>query len=243
MTEENLQNLINRLNSTGNYKEQIFLRQISENIFLAKVSSEITSPEIKPYSFSYFFFISNEKGEFIGVIEDRGINDLHWYITKESRKKGYLTKALKETIIPYIFYDNKKNYDRQKITIDKNNLSETNYLNSKKVATSLGFKPLNEDETHFELIKKYFDWSNENITEKNKLITKERTESLKDKISNLCYEFEKICCELEMSYGNNDILLEQLLDISKNIEYSKMKVDDLIFTQNKKINNVNQQRI
>lgn len=37
-----------------------------------------------------------------------------------------------------------------------------------------------------------------------------------------------------MSYGNNDILLEQLLDISKNIEYSKMKVDDLIFTQKKK---------
>lgn len=238
MTEENLQNLIDKLNSTGNYKEQIFLRQISENVFLSKVSSEINHPEIKPYSFRTFFFVSNESREFVGAIEDRGINDLHWFITKESRKKGYLTKALKETIIPYIFYDENKDYDRQKITIDKNNLSETNYLNSRKVAINLGFKALNEDETNFELIKGSFDWSNENITEKNKLISRERTDLLKEKVSNLHYEFEKICCELEMSYGNEDDLLEQLLEISKSIKYSRMKVDDLVFIQNNEINNV-----
>ncbi|MCD8403836.1 hypothetical protein [Tenacibaculum finnmarkense] len=241
MTEKSIQNLINILN-TGNYKEtykeQIFLRQISENVFLSKISSEITSPKIKPYYFIYFFFISNEREKFIGAIEDRGINDLHWYITKESRKNGYLTKALKDTIIPYIFNDENKDYDRQRITINKNYLSETNYLNSKKVAINLGFEALNEDETEFELIKEYFDWSNENITEKNKLISGERTELLKEKISNLHYEFEKICCELEMSYGNENILLEQLLENSRNIEYSKSKVDNLIFIQNDKINNI-----
>ena len=238
MTEKNLQNLIDILNSKENHKEQIFLRQISENVFLSKVSSKVTMPEIKPYSFGDFFLISNERKKFIGVIEDRGISDLHWYITKDSRKKGYLTKALKETIIPYIFYDENKDYDRQKITIDKNNLSEINYLNSKKVAINLGFKPLNEDETNFELTKENFNWSDENISEKNNLISKERTELLIEKVSNLHYEFEKICCELEMSYGNEDILLEQLKEISKSIEYSKMKVDGLIFTQNNEINNV-----
>ncbi|PIE99411.1 MAG: hypothetical protein CR965_02350, partial [Paludibacter sp.] len=94
MTNENLQNLIDTLNSKD-YEGRIFLRQISENVFTSKVYMEKNYP-ITPFRhITDYFFIRNERRKFIGVVEDRGRKDLHWYITKDSRKKGYLTRALK----------------------------------------------------------------------------------------------------------------------------------------------------
>ncbi len=235
MTDNDLQKLLDVLNSKK-HKKTIFIRQISENVFISKVSSKINYPEIKPYSFGTFFFIMNEKEKFISTIENRGQRDLHWYVTKKSRKKGYLTKALKETIIPYIFYD--EDIDYQRITINENIIGELNYENSKKVALKTGFKPLNEEETEFELRKEEFDWSNEKIKEINTFIEDKKFQLFKNKIERIHYDFEKICNELEMAYGSENVYLEELKKISKEIKYSKIKVDDLIFFENKKINNI-----
>jgi len=30
-------------------------------------------------------------------------SDLHWYVEPEHRKQGYLTNAMKESILPYLF--------------------------------------------------------------------------------------------------------------------------------------------
>ncbi len=236
MTNKDLQKLLDVLNS-GKHHGMIFLRQINKNIFTSKVSSKINSPKMKP-SFQDFFFITDEKQRFIGVIEDRGTTDLHWYVTPDYRKKGYLTKALKETIIPYIFRDELKCAKTQRITIVKGNDEDLNYENSKKVALKVGFKPLNRDETEFELSQDNFDWSDEKIIEANKLIGEERFWVLKNELSNIHYNFEKICNELLMAYGNTDVLLEDLMKIAEQIKYSVIKVDDLIYNQNERINNV-----
>ncbi len=235
MTNQDLQELLDILNSKK-YQNLIFLRQLNENIFISKVSSKINAPKMKP-CFHDFFFITDEEKRFIATIENRGITDLHWYVTPDYRKQGYLTKALKETIIPYIFRDESKCIKTQRITITKGDDEDLNYENSKKVALKVGFKPLNKDETEFELSQDDFDWSDEKIMEVDKIIKDERFLVFKNELSKIHYSFEKICNELLMAYGNTDVL-EELMGVSELIKYSVIKVDDLIYFQNERINNI-----
>lgn len=173
-----------------------------------------------------YFFIRNEREQFIGVVEDRGQKDLHWYITKDSRKKGYLTRALKETIIPYIFYDVKR--DSQIITIRKT----INYNNSKKVALNLGFRPLYGQEIMFELKKIDFDWSSERLEEKDLHIDNEKARGVREKMLNLSYELHKISSELAMAYGSEEHFVDDLFKISNKIEFLASEVKEMIFRKN-----------
>jgi len=66
------------------------------------------------------------------------INDLHWYMLPRFRKKGYLSKSLKSTILPYLFYER----EEQEISIDIKKIGERNYYSSKRVAELLGFKKI-----------------------------------------------------------------------------------------------------
>jgi hypothetical protein len=120
MTEKEIRKYIDRLNK-GKASESIFTRQISKNVDVAKVwteHSKMTDDIIAPFKSERFFFIKNDSGKYIGAVLDMDLcQDLHWYIVPKSRKQGYLTTALKESILPYLFYDDR---ERQRITIEKN---------------------------------------------------------------------------------------------------------------------------
>ena len=227
MTEREIRKYIDRLNN-GKSNELIFTRQISENVDVAKVWAKQPkmSDSIIGGFYSYrFFFIKDEENKYIGAVLDM-YRDLHWYIVPKSRKNGYLTTSLKESILPYLFYDEREN---QKITIQKNSIGEENYLNSKSVALRLGFKAINEEETEFELKESDFNWESENLKEINSEITSERFETLKKRVFYAFKTLYKISDELLMTV-NNDL---ELKEVANEVRKYTWKIEEIEW-ENKK---------
>ncbi len=135
MKEEDIKKFIEIMNA-GRNEETIFLRKINNNVEFAKVwekepeLDDNPGCEIPSYK---FFFIKNDNGKYIGAVLDMN-RDLHWYILEGFRKNGYLTRSLREAILPYLFYDEFGERNEQRITINKENIGKRNYINSKKVA-------------------------------------------------------------------------------------------------------------
>lgn len=236
MTNDDIQEFIDRLNNSQ-YQDTILLRQISEFVYLSKVRQKKVDINNEPkFSLTYydFFFIKNENNEFIGAVEDR-YSDLHWYITPKYRKKGYLVKALKNAIFPYIFYDEDKDLDNQRITITESQIGEINYANSRKVALSLGFKPTNKEESEFRLNRSDFDWSDEKLNEIDTDLNDAKLDEFRKRLSFIYQDFELITQELQMAYGNK-YEIETLIELSKKICYSKATIEDVIWENNEKNN-------
>jgi hypothetical protein len=116
MTNKEISKYINRLNLKKG-SETIFCREISDNVIIAKVwpKQPKLSDSINGNFSSYnFFFIRNDFGKYIGAVLDM-YSDLHWFISPKFRKQGFLTNAMKQSILPYIFY----NREKQQITISR----------------------------------------------------------------------------------------------------------------------------
>ena len=226
MREEEIKKYIDKLNAKE-AGETIFLRQISKSVKIARVwekEPDFNDEIVINVPSHRFFFIINEKGKYVGAVFDMK-NDLHWFILKEERKKGYLTKALKESILPYLFYDEDESYERekQKISIEKG-IGEENYKNSKKVAIRLGFKPVNEDETIFELDRDEFDWHEfDDFEINNKTLTEERLLELRKRIHLAYRQLIKVSDELLMAYDEDDGLRE----LARKLSYFDYKIEDI----------------
>lgn len=221
MTEREIRKYINRLNN-GKASESIFTRQISEYVDVAMVWSEqpkITDTIIGNFSSNRFFFIKNDLNEYVGAVLDMS-NDLHWYIVPKHRKKGHLTNALKESILPYIFYDER---ETQRLTIDFEMIEEKKYSDSKSVAIKLGFKAINETETEFKLNKTDFNWEYENLNEMNSNIDSDRFEELKKRAFFAYKTLYKISDELLMTVDNDKCLKE----VANEVKKYTWKIEDL----------------
>lgn len=213
MTNREIQGYIDLLNKEKE-SETIFTRQISETVVVAKVWSEqpkITDDIIGNFDSYRFFFLKNETGRYIGAVLDMNY-DLHWYMVPENRKLGYLTKALKESILPYIFYDGR---DKQRINIDKNSIGDKFYQNSKRVAIDAGFKAINEEETEFELLQSEFNWDCENIEELNSGINSERLEILQKRVFYAYKLLYKTSDELSMKFNDDNGLKNATDEVKK----------------------------
>ena len=116
MSNEEIKKYIDSIND-GGFEESIFIRHLSESVFVAKVWAKqpCVTDSISESNSYKFFFVKNELGKSIAAILDM-YSDLHWYVLPNERKKGLLTKALREVVIPYLFYER----EEQRITIKKN---------------------------------------------------------------------------------------------------------------------------
>lgn len=229
MTNTEIKEYIDLLNK-GNFEERIFLRKISETVEIAKVwdREQTLNNDCNTNLFSYrFFFIKNADNKYVGAVLDM-YKDLHWYICEKERKKGHLTKSLRESILPYLFYDDRYPRKSQRITIGFE-MGETNYINSKRVAERLGFKPADEQETVFFLKKNEFVWVYENLTEVNGVMTKERFENLQQRLLIPCRQLNKISDELIMTYDDDG----ELAEIVKKLSFFPAKMEDIIKRVNK----------
>lgn len=215
---------IDRLNN-GKTGESIFTREISKTVDVARVWPEqhkITDDIIEDFRSYKFFFIKNNLDEYVGAVHEMG-DDLHWYIVPKNRKKGHLTNALKESILPYLFENGKES---QKITIKKEKIGERNYLNSKNVALKLGFKAINENETAFELKKSDFNWENEDFDEINSNINSERFKELRKRVFYAYKTLYKISDELLMTVDDDKELkkvADEVREYTSKIESLKWK--------------------
>ena len=221
MRDKEIRKYIDKLNN-GKAGESIFVRQISKAVVVAKVWTEqpkMTDSIIGNFGSYRFFFIKDDLDKYVGAVLDM-YQDLHWYIIPEKRKQGYLTTALKESILPYLFYDER---EIQRITINKNAIGEKNYINSKNVALKLGFIAINETETEFELKQSDFNFDNENIDEINSDINTERFETLRKRAFYAYKTLYKISDELLMTVNDD----KELKEVADEVRKYTWKIEDL----------------
>ncbi len=136
-----MQILLDKLNGIEITQEGIIKRPLSANVDYGEVFLYPKQDDLNYISrmTSTIFFIKNENSKYVGMVylmED----DLHWFIEEQYRGKGYLTKALRSSILFEIF----ENRRAQRITIDRNEIGEEMYEASLHVATSLGFEKVND---------------------------------------------------------------------------------------------------
>lgn len=222
MKDTKIKEFLERLNNKEG-KETIFTRQISLLVDYAKVWDE--EPKLNNdrsgLSSNNFFFIRNSNNKYVGAVLDMGI-DLHWYVLKDERKNGHLTKALKSAILPYIFSDDYLGRKTQKISISYG-IGDLNYKSSKKVAKSIRFQPLNENETEFELKVDNFNWEDEKLLEQNGKISSERFIELRNRIMLSFKNIKKISDELLMNYDDD----QGLIDIANEVSYYNTRILDI----------------
>ena len=217
MNTEEIQEYIDRINSNS-FQNTIFIRPINKSVIISRVWRKDPFDQNKIENNNrgnLFFFIKNEENFVVGAVLDMR-HDLHWYLTPKFRKKGYLTKALKEVIIPYIFCNDFDERNEQEISIKKTFLEEINYNSSRKVAESLGFKTINDEETKFLLKNENFDWSYHNENQSNTFIDNDRFEFLKSKLTFIKLNLKNINDELTMKCNNDslEMVLRELEEIS-----------------------------
>jgi hypothetical protein len=113
MTDEDIEQLIDALNR-GEMREYVFRTCLSSNVDFAKVWCRDPVGGIMNEGSYDFFFIKNENGKYIGAVSDMH-NDLHAFVKKLSRKRGYLKKAMDEIILPKLYQSGRK---KQRVTFE-----------------------------------------------------------------------------------------------------------------------------
>lgn len=186
MSDEQLEEWISLLNE-GKHEDSIFLRQISNNVFIAKVWHNLPVLTSAIMSASNVYFITNSDGTFVSCVYD-GVGDLHAYTSPAHRNKGNMRQALKDCILPHILHFLERK--TQVITV-RNDAAE-------KLAKEIGFV---KDKGKFKIIQtavSKFDNSFDPMT--NTSLTFERAKSLRDRLNLAFAMIEKVKDELEVRY-------------------------------------------
>ncbi|MDD2799362.1 MAG: hypothetical protein PHV20_12290 [Bacteroidales bacterium] len=232
MTDRYLIRLIKKLNSS-NSNELIHLRPLSKHVDFAKVWIEKpkTTDNISYPDCAYkFYFIKNKEGLYVATVLDMN-TDLHWLVLKEYRGNGYLTNALRETILPHLFQDR----NEQIITINEYHSGSRNYISSEKVAINLGFVKSEGKES-----KRKYLLSNENYKSipynygVNTEITEERLNVLIKRINHLSRSLWVIQTEVQMKLGDSDYS-EELFELVKEIRKHTYRLEDAWWDNKRKM--------
>ncbi len=227
MTDKYLNNLINTLNKKQR-KEHIFIRKLTSSVDLVKVYTK--TPKMTKNNNYYnlfpstFYGIKDDKNKYVAIVFDME-NDLHWFVKREYRGNGYLTKALRSCILPYIFFKKKRDEQRITIEIQDNDINKEIFIASQKVAVKLGFILQNEKNEKYEYILKREDTS-EIISTKgyNNELSEEELKNITNKIGFYAAKLIRLKTDLEMRYGlDNEILLD-FEELIKEIGTCKNKI-------------------
>ncbi len=110
MTPATIQKIIRRANNPIG-DELIQTLPISITVSFAKVwtGKQWNNPAAFGLEPFHFYLIKNKESEYVAAILDM-TSDLQWYVTPKHRKKGHLTKALNEVILPYILKNREELY-------------------------------------------------------------------------------------------------------------------------------------
>ena len=103
MTNEKLEEYIEIYNS-GKWTVPMSSFQISPNVEVAQVWDRLPTGEVCNEESYRFFFIKNEI-ECVAIVLEMDTYDIHWLVSKKYRKQGYLYKALRDSILPFLFDD------------------------------------------------------------------------------------------------------------------------------------------
>lgn len=221
MTNKSISELIGQLNGDQLVFPYVICKyQISKTVEYAKVWDNIMS-EIK--SATEFYFIKKED-KYVGAV-NLLITNLHWYILEEERNKGYLTNALKTSIIPHFF--NKYEIDYVKISIEDNIEDGNNPIASKKVAQKLGFKNISDEK--YVLDKDLFDFSNTSLSIKHAGLNENDYEILISEIKNIAARLQQIHTFIEFTTGKNMVDYQEpsIGDLATQLNTRRWSLEDM----------------
>lgn len=219
MTDKYIITLINSLNGKPDQKDCI-KHSISKNVELAHIWIENSMHKHSPKT----FFLIKKENEYVGAVLDMKI-DLHWVILPEHRKNGYLTNALKEGIIPYLFSIVER--EQLKISINELQISKKNYDASMRTALKVGFKKV--DDTTFILVKNDFDFSNEELDIKYKGLEDDEIEGICKELKAIAKKVSVINSKIELSLGHSPstYMEPSLDDMSYKLSYFTSLIEDI----------------
>lgn len=198
MSEKELNKILSSLNrNITKTKELMFLRPLSETVDYTKFWDKSPKTQLKKHSCDIpykCYLIKDTEKNYVGIVLDMS-HDLHWYIKKEHRGNGYLTKSLKEIILPHLLDIR----EEQQITISKDTIGLKMFSASEKVALSNGFKLTNvENDKHFYCLKREELIVHPIIEGKNTIMSEERMKELKRTFSFMAHKLKMIEAEIEL---------------------------------------------
>ncbi|GGA88042.1 hypothetical protein GCM10008015_30780 [Flavobacterium palustre] len=219
MKSSSITSIINKLNRKSYYKNCI-KHSISKNVDFAHIWIENSRLKHSPKP----FFLIKKDNEYVGAVLDM-TTDLHWVILPEHRKKGYLTTALTEAIIPYLFRIVER--EELNITINELEIGKENYDNSLSTALKVGFKKV--DDTTFILEEYDFDFSNEELDIKYQGIEDDEIEDICTELKAIAKKLSVINSKIELSLGHSPAayMRPSLDDMSHKLSYFTTLIDDV----------------
>lgn len=220
MTDKYIIQLINKLNRNPNHKDCLKVG-IGKNVELAHIwYKEGFSDSHIPYT----YFLIKDNYKYIGAVLDM-TNDLHWVIHPKHRKKGHLSKALKQVILPYILEEMSR--IEQKISIKRYEIGEINYQNSLKVALNVGFKQI--DEVNLVLDYNALDEEEYRLDYKYKGLTKDELDKQISELQSIIKSLNKINSTIEFAFGKQieEYSKPSLNEIVNNVAYLKEVFKDI----------------
>lgn len=219
MTEKSIIAIINKLNRYPHYKNCI-KHALSKNVEFAHVWINSVFYTNNPQT---FFLIKNEI-EYVGAVLDMK-TDLHWVILPKYRKKGYLTTALKDAIIPYLFSIVER--EELKISINELTIGKEQYENSLKTALKVGFKKV--DNSTFILKENDFDFSNEELDIKYKGLSDGEIEDISIELKAISKKVSVINSKIELHLGQtpSSYMKPSLSEMSFKLRYFTSLIDEI----------------
>jgi hypothetical protein len=219
MTAKSITTIINGLNKNPNYKNCIKY-SISNTVDLAHIWIENSICKHSPKT---FFLIKNDH-EYVGAVVDMG-TDLHWVVLPKYRKKGHLTKALKEAILPYIFIHLER--ENQTISIKGSEIGKKNFQHSLNTALQVGFSKV--DNNNYILEEDDFDYSNEKLDIKYKGLADEEIDCISKELKDIAKRVSIINSRIDLSLGQSPAkyMKPSLAIISDKLSYFTTLIDDI----------------
>ncbi len=167
MTHEQIEAKIDSLN-LGN-DDLIFKAALSANVEYANVWVSEPRGNIGNESSYPFYFIKNQSGIYVAAVLDMGEDDLHVFVKEEHRKKGYLSSALNEVILPHLYQTGRT---KQKVTFDDEHIG--NYIVNHWGFSKISQKSAEKDLACFKNV--------DVISQKPRKITEQEFSGIKKKI-------------------------------------------------------------
>jgi RimJ/RimL family protein N-acetyltransferase len=222
MTEQNIQQIINSFNSP---QKDIFIayQEIGRNVVFAKVWDKETYRNlgsIKPYQ---FYLILNDAKSAIGAVLDMD-QDLHWYIEPDSRKQGYLTRALQSTILPHLARTRK----RQEISISRDDIGDANFKASETVARKCGFRKLREEKNQLVFVQSLTKYRQTPIKVKHAGLDFEELTELRKDINEITARLAQIQATVAMQLGESRYTRELQKTVDLLSRYRIVRLEDAL---------------
>lgn len=196
MTDDQIIDIINELNQFENHGNNFSRQSIAKDVDIIHYWRQDAPSNYNPL----LFFLIKKKNVGIGAVLDMN-SDLHWVMKPEYRGQKLMSNAIRNVILPYIFFHLDRN--EQEISIYENDIGAENYTASKALALRVGFCETSSNKFIYD--RRDYDKKNSCLRIKHDSFSPEEVSSYELEIENSVKTIFKLKMKLEASYTTAEI--------------------------------------